>query len=67
MNARFPFEDVDLICLDCGDTFLWNGKAQQRCFEERRQPPRRCSVCHDERRHHRELMGESVSDLAPRV
>ena len=63
MNAKFPFEDVDLVCVDCGDIFLWNGKAQQRCFEEQRQPPRRCSVCRDQHRHSRELMRGSVSDL----
>jgi hypothetical protein len=64
MTARFPFEDVDLVCLDCGDIFLWDGRAQRRCFEEQRQPPRRCSVCRDERRQGRARMRESGSDLA---
>lgn len=50
MNARFLFEDVDLVCADCGDIFVWDGKAQQRCFEEQRQAPRRCLVCRDEQR-----------------
>ena len=62
MNARFPFEDVDLVCADCGDIFLWDGNAQQRCFEEQRQPPRRCSACRDERRHAFALPRRSLRD-----
>jgi hypothetical protein len=42
---------------------VWDGNAQQRCFEEQRQPPRRCAVCRDHRRQSRELMREPVSDL----
>ena len=62
MNARFPFEDVDLVCADCGDIFLWDGNAQQRCFEEQLQPPRRCSACRDERRHAFALPRRSIHD-----
>ena len=58
MTVRFPFEDIDLLCVDCGDVFLWNSKAQQRCFEEQRQPPRRCAVCRDQRRHGNEFTSD---------
>ena len=65
MNARFPFEDVDLVCADCGDIFLWDGNAQQRCFEEQRQPPRRCSVCRDQRRHRFEFTSDVATTRLP--
>ena len=58
MNTRFPFENVDLVCVDCDDIFLWDGKAQQRYFEEQRQAPRRCSPCRDERRQRYEFTGD---------
>ena len=62
LNPRFPFEDVDLVCADCGEIFLWNGKAQQRCFEEQRQPPRRCRICRQTRRNGLQVVREPFSN-----
>lgn len=47
MTARFAFEDVDLVCVDCGEMFVWGGSEQKRRFEQHRRPPRRCQICRD--------------------
>lgn len=49
MDEKFAFEDVDLICQDCNEAFLWSARAQKLCSEGQHQPPRRCRTCRDMR------------------
>jgi hypothetical protein len=44
--------DRDIVCLDCGKTFVFSAR-EQAYYETKgyREPPRRCLPCRKERRH----------------
>ncbi len=46
--------DVDLICVDCGESFVWTASEQAFFARKNLTMPKRCCECRAERRRLRE-------------
>ncbi len=44
------FEDIKLVCEDCGEEFPFTGDEQQYYSERGFQTPKRCKLCRDKRK-----------------
>lgn len=44
------YEDVELVCSDCGNAFLFTGSDQEFYASRGFQNPKRCSTCREQRR-----------------
>ncbi len=40
------FNDIEIVCVDCGDKFIWS-KGEQEFFRDKglKNPPKRCKSC----------------------
>jgi hypothetical protein len=55
--------DLDIQCLDCGDTFTWTEKEQRFYQEKGFTEPKRCRACRTVRKQNfRDREGRSGSD-----
>jgi CxxC-x17-CxxC domain-containing protein len=43
---QIEFEDADILCIDCGEVFVWTG-GEQLFFHDKglKNPPKRCKSC----------------------
>jgi len=44
------YEDEQLVCADCGNTFLFTGSDQEYYASKDFQKPKRCPTCREQRR-----------------
>jgi len=52
-DAAF-FPDKTLVCMDCGDEFVWRGGEQKYYLERELSEPKRCRGCRADKREQRE-------------
>jgi CxxC-x17-CxxC domain-containing protein len=46
VNTTDEFQDTNIVCIDCGEDFIWTG-GEQLFFRDKglQNPPKRCKAC----------------------
>ena len=50
MNELKDLRDREIICVDCGKTFIWNREEQGFYISKGLMPPKRCKPCRERRK-----------------
>lgn len=49
-KGRLPSEDMDIVCVDCGEHFIFTISEQMYFMSKQLSIPKRCQPCRKERR-----------------
>jgi CxxC-x17-CxxC domain-containing protein len=59
-DPYLQFSDKSMTCVDCGDTFIWTGGAQQFFHAKGLEhPPKRCPPCKEAKRECERMTAEA--------
>lgn len=50
MNELKDLRDREIICVDCGNAFIWNREEQTFYINKGLMPPKRCKPCRERRK-----------------